>query len=332
MRTDRRSITRFGSGTLALGALVALAAGSTSTRAEAETPAVRAPTTEHPPGVVAVTPDGPPSLARLIAKLRMDDGTSFVPLPEGYLQVIQRHGGKVMPRGATLLAFGVKQRGTLVGAFVAALPREHQRCATAVARRPMVFWISVPRDANALWSVKLQEVSTRAFDGAKPEVTFPDETPGSPYFAVGMTPYCEVPTPGGNAYSDVELLEVWSLVPTGVRQLKSFKSYTFDPPGYSAREAYSLRWLKGLGDRTYLATIASYRTRTPTGAARDPAITRHTCRRTVTLFTLATHGALAEVSGRPLARLLRGEPALAKLPRSAKGDTEDECDTLDQLE
>jgi hypothetical protein len=280
-------------------------------------------------------------LSELVKELDDSTDSAVVDLEASYLPVIRSQSGATLPRKATLKALRVKNSDTLLGAFVAAFPPGSKRCSDKAAETPKVFWLSVPQGSRATAVFRLSEVKTRAFDSLKPTVGIPSAYPKVPFFTVEYSPDCEnLPSGGGSLYSGETTVEVWSIVPRGARELKSFKSYAYTPAGTSSEVTVNLAWIEGQRSH-YLAAMEFSKSRTPltsapSGSGNDPTGVHFSCQRTTTVFALTSAGGWSVVPRSRLAVLKAQVPAFRSLKQdgSAQGNSEEAslpaCDALEK--
>jgi hypothetical protein len=281
--------------------------------------------------VVLVVLPCPPASAQpaspLLRALAASSGTSAVPLDARHLAEVGRLSGKPVPRRARLRALVVRRGAAMLGAFLALVPRGHKRCSEEADEAPKVFWLSAPPSGAAPATLRLSEVKTRAFDSLKPTVELPELHPRVPFFTVEYSPDCEnLPPGGGSAYSDVKVVEIWSLTAQGASSPKRFRSHTFQPAGTVTIE---VDWIAGRRQTFYLAAKRFSKGKTPltsapSGAADEEKGYFHSCERQTKVYALTPAGAWSEVAARRLATLRLQEPALRKLPRDAQASGKSE--------
>lgn len=268
-------------------------------------------------------------LSALVERLRESDPVPgfFADLDEKFLTVLSRQSKKTFPPMATLSALLVKSEDELVGAFLAVLPAKHKRCSDQPAERPILFWLSVPKEREGEHgTARLSGVATRLFDGEKASVEMPTTFPQVPFFEVDYDLKCESTVPGGGSeYSDQSNMEVFSITPQGLRLVKRFESYTHNPAGTTLEVKVKLRWIRGRNRKFYLAATDYSVSRTPltsapTGGPDDSEDIHFSCLRATTVYELTPAGKWSVIPAAALTRLKAKQPELGKLPKDAKAD------------
>jgi hypothetical protein len=270
-------------------------------------------------------PDRPavsPLLAQLHQALRGNDGSPaaspVIDLAARYRPLVAQHGGKPVPAGATLQAVPVRQGQRLLGAVLAVVPRTHVRCSTERDERPTLYWVAAARPGVATATDRWPEVDTRALDSTKPRVELPVTYPQVPFMAIRFDPECPAAPGGGRLYSDQKTVEVFALTPGGLRLLKRFESYRYEPAGRTEWVSVELDWVKAQRGTFYLVATEARQfvtpyTSMPTGAPGERRGNRTSGVRTFTVYSLTPAGVGSQIPAAQLPELRRLDPELERV-------------------